>query len=101
VMHREFGERTAEVPLAQRYQPVQTLFLNRSDKPLRVRIAVRRTKWCLNNAHARCLEPVPHNSNPSMPAHDMPLPPPMSAARLIRLTFSDSAGRSGTAATAR
>ena len=44
IMDQVFGERAAEVPLAQRYQAVQTLLFDRPDKAFRVRIAVRRVR---------------------------------------------------------
>jgi hypothetical protein len=43
IMGQVFGECAAEVPLAQRYQAVQTFLSDGPDKAFRVRMAVRRT----------------------------------------------------------
>jgi hypothetical protein len=51
IMDHVFGERTAEVPLAQRYEAVQTFLFDRPDKAFRVRIAVRRTERSPDDAH--------------------------------------------------
>jgi hypothetical protein len=40
VVDYELRERATEVALTQRYDPVQAFFLDRANKPLRVRIAV-------------------------------------------------------------
>ena len=49
VLH-ELRERMPQVPLTKRYEAVQALF-DRANKPLRMRIASRRTKRCLDHPH--------------------------------------------------
>ena len=64
VMHDEFGDGPAEVSLAQRSQPVQALLLERADKSLRVRIAVRCSKRDLQFAYACRLKEIPNIGAP-------------------------------------
>ena len=58
VMDHEVGERTSEVPLTQRNDPIQAFLFDGPNKALRMRIAVRGTERCLDHAHTRRLEQV-------------------------------------------
>jgi hypothetical protein len=51
IVDHVFGQRVTEVPLTERNETVQALFLDRADKPFRVRVAVGRTKRGLHHAH--------------------------------------------------
>jgi hypothetical protein len=64
ILDQVFGERTAEVPLAQRYEAVQTFLFDRPDKAFRVRIAVRRTERSPDDAHTGRFEQVSNRGAP-------------------------------------
>jgi hypothetical protein len=51
LLDHEVGERTPEVSLTQRNQPIQAFLFDGPHKALRMRIAVRGTKRCLDHAH--------------------------------------------------
>jgi hypothetical protein len=57
-------KRTTKVPLTERNEPVQALFLDRADKPFGVRVAVRRAKRCLNHLHTGILKQLPDGEAP-------------------------------------
>jgi hypothetical protein len=52
VVSRECGERSAQVGFAEDDDPIQTLFLNRPNEALRMRIAVGRLEQGLHHANA-------------------------------------------------
>jgi hypothetical protein len=51
IMDNKVRERPTEVSLTQRYDSVQTLFLDRTHKPLRICIAIGSAKRCPNHVH--------------------------------------------------
>jgi hypothetical protein len=65
VVDHELPERTTQMPLTQRNEVVQAFFLDRANKPLRVRIAVRGAKRCVRTTRtpdswSRCRTAVLH-----------------------------------------
>jgi hypothetical protein len=64
VVDEELRESTTEVALTQGNDAVQAFFFDRANKPLRVGIAVRRTKRCPGHAHTRRLEQMSNGGAP-------------------------------------
>src|SRR4030095_1981192 len=60
----EFGHRPAEMAFTERDHLAQAFLLDRADKPLRIGIAVRRTKWCLHDSDTRSREEVSNGGTP-------------------------------------
>ena len=58
------GKRVTEVPLTQWNETVQALFLDRTNKPLRVRVTVWRAKRCLDHAHTGDFKRLPDGEAP-------------------------------------
>jgi hypothetical protein len=56
VVRREFSEGTTQVPFAERDHAIQALLLHGPDEPLRIRVAVRRSRRCPDHANARRVE---------------------------------------------
>jgi hypothetical protein len=51
VTHHVLRQRPSEVPLTEWNQPVQALCFDRANKPLRVRVAIRRAERRLDDVH--------------------------------------------------
>jgi hypothetical protein len=64
VVDHELRESATEVLLTQRNEAVQALFLDRANKPLRMRIAVWRARRCPGHAHTGRLEQLPNGRAP-------------------------------------
>ena len=64
IVGHELGERATEMPLTERNHPIQAFLFDGPNKPLRMRIAVRRPKRCLDDAHTRRLEQIPNREAP-------------------------------------
>ena len=64
VMDHKVGERTPEMPLTQRNDPIQAFLFDGPNKALRMRIAVRGTERGLDHAHTRRLEQVSNRKTP-------------------------------------
>jgi hypothetical protein len=64
VVHDEFGQCTTEMSPAEWDQAVQAFLLDRTDEPLRVRIAVWRPTWGLDDAYACGLKEIPNTGAP-------------------------------------
>ena len=60
----EFGHRPAELAFTERDHLAQAFLLDRADEPLRIGIAVRRTKWCLHDSDTRSREEVLNGGTP-------------------------------------
>ena len=58
IVDEELGERTAKMPLTNRNEAVQVFLFDRANKPLRMRIAVRRAERCPDDARTGRFEQV-------------------------------------------
>ena len=58
VVGDELSQSPPKVPFAERDDSIQALPFHRPDKPFRLRVAVRRTRPCSDDANARRSEPV-------------------------------------------
>ena len=64
VVGDELSQSPTKVRFAQRDDTLQALLLHRADKPFRMRVAVRRTRWRSDYTNARRQEPLLHRSTP-------------------------------------
>jgi hypothetical protein len=64
IVDEGLGERTAEVPLTKRNKAVQAFLFDGANKPLRVRIAVRRAERCPDYSHTGRLKQVSNRGTP-------------------------------------
>src|SRR5262245_12298428 len=64
IVGHEFGHCPAKMALTQWDRLVQAFLFERTDKPLRVRVAVRRAERRLHDSHTRRLEEVLHGDTP-------------------------------------
>jgi hypothetical protein len=64
IVNKERGEGTTEVPRPQWNTAVQACLFDRANKPLRMRIAVRRAERCPDHAHRGRLEQVSNRTAP-------------------------------------
>jgi hypothetical protein len=70
-MLAKFGDRVSEVPLTQRNHSIETLFLDRTNESLGVRIRVRGALWCQDHADPSVAKPLSHGAAPfSVPIAD-------------------------------
>ena len=63
VVSGELSQGLTKVPRAERDDPIQTFLLHRPDKPFSLRVAVRRTRRCPDDANASRGEPVVSNNS--------------------------------------
>ena len=64
VMHHVLGQRPTKVLLTERNHPLQALFFDRADEPLRVCVAIRRAERLLNDLHTRAFKQLPNREAP-------------------------------------
>ena len=64
VVGHKLRNRTSEVAVAERNDPVLVFLLDGANEPLRVRVTVGRSGRCSDQAHTRSIEELPNGLAP-------------------------------------